>query len=112
MLADITIMDRAVYDMGAQAGAEWIHHRLQDGKLADIRDMLNYAPKQRAILVDKLADVFGLGASAGGMVWHQYKSRAYAAGWLAGFNAALIEETQHSERGDILIGLLAAGLRA
>ena len=103
-------MDRAVYDMGATAGADWLQSRLTDGKLADIRELLDRSQKQRAAHADKLAGAFGLLALAGAMVWDRYKRDSYALGWLAGFNAALIEETQSREHGDILIGLLAAGV--
>ena len=104
---EITIMDRAVYDMGAQAGAGWLEEKLVRGQLADIKEVLDQSLANRAKLADKIASDFGTLASAGGMVWHRYKEQAYSAGWLAGFNAALIEEIQHGTESVIVARLLA-----
>ena len=88
---EIAIMDRAVYDMGALAGARWLQERTAAGRLADILTLISTSAGERARVADKHAESFGLGATAGGMQWDQYKRRAYAAGWLAGINLALIE---------------------
>lgn len=90
MLPEITIMDRAVYDMGALAGADWVRARIGAGKIADIYELLQRAPARRLRQAEQIADNFGLGATAGGMAWDRYKRSAYAAGWLAGINAALV----------------------
>jgi hypothetical protein len=88
---EITIMDRAVYDMGALAGARWLQERTATGRLADILTLLSTSAGERARVADKHAESFGLGATSGGMKWDQYKRRAYAAGWIAGINLALVE---------------------
>lgn len=105
-------MDSAVYNMGVIAGAKWLAERIAAGTLADVREMVDRSPASRVKFADQLGADFGLSAQAGGMAWDQYKLQAYALGWLAGFYIGLVEETQHGEYGDLLIGLLAVRVRA
>jgi hypothetical protein len=103
LLQEITIMDRAVYDMGAQAGAQWLQERIADGKIADLHELLEQAPDTRARSADKIAGEFGALAMAGGMVWNNYKRDSYAAGWLAGLYAAIVEAIPSARLLDVLL---------
>jgi hypothetical protein len=96
-------MDRAVYDMGALEGAQWLRARIDAGKLADIHELLQKEPPARMWFADIKAKEFGLSARAGGMRWDHYKQRAYGVGWLAGVYTALVEATKPDRLLDALV---------